>query len=85
MRATAERRRVRGKGASPSGRFLIQALFPDATIPSPHADGQNRRKGQEAGETEPALCLVVGVWRWNRRVGKERLDQESAEGQSQTR
>jgi hypothetical protein len=40
-----KRRRVRGKGASPSGRFLIQALFPDATIPSPHADGQNRRKG----------------------------------------
>jgi hypothetical protein len=39
------------------GRFLIQAL-PDATIPSPHADDKNRRKRQEAGETEPALCPV---------------------------
>ena len=29
-------------------------------------------------------AMVIGVRRWNRRVGKERLDQEPAEGQSQT-
>lgn len=31
-----------------------------------------------AGLLALATILVVGVWRWNRRVGKERLDQESA-------
>ncbi len=39
-------------------RFLVQTLLPDATMPSPHADDQHRRKRQEAGETEPALCPV---------------------------
>ena len=29
-----------------------------------------------------AAILVVGVWRWNRRVGKKRLDEEPAEGHS---
>jgi len=29
-------------------------------------------------------AMVIGVRRWNRRVGKERLDQEPAEGHSQT-
>jgi hypothetical protein len=29
-----------------------------------------------------AAMLVVGVWRWNRRVGTERLDEEPAEGHS---
>ena len=29
-----------------------------------------------------ATILSVGVWRWNRRVGKERLNEEPAEGQS---
>jgi membrane protein DedA with SNARE-associated domain len=27
-----------------------------------------------------AALLIVGVWRWNRRVGKEGLDQEPAQG-----
>jgi membrane protein DedA with SNARE-associated domain len=27
-----------------------------------------------------AAMLAVGVWRWNRRVGTERLDEEPAEG-----
>lgn len=40
------------------GRFLVQTLLPDATMPSPHADDQHRRKRQEAGETEPAHCPV---------------------------
>ena len=29
-----------------------------------------------------ATILAVGVWRWNRRVGKEPLDEEPAEGHS---
>jgi membrane protein DedA with SNARE-associated domain len=29
-----------------------------------------------------ATILAVGVWRWNRRVGTERLDEEPAEGHS---
>jgi membrane protein DedA with SNARE-associated domain len=37
-----------------------------------------------AGLVALAAIMVVGVWRWNRRVGKERLDQEPAEGHSQT-
>ena len=37
-----------------------------------------------AGLLALGAILIVGVWRWNRRVGKERLDQESAEGHSQT-
>jgi hypothetical protein len=40
------------------GRFLVQTLLPDATMPSPHADNQHRRQRQEASETEPALCPV---------------------------
>ena len=40
------------------GRFLVQMLRPDATIPSPHADGQHRRQSQQDGETKPALCAV---------------------------
>jgi hypothetical protein len=40
------------------GGFLVQTLLPDATMPSPHADDQHRRKRQEAGETEPAHCPV---------------------------
>ena len=40
------------------GRFLIQTLLPDATIPSPHADDQQRPKRQEADESEPAFCSV---------------------------
>jgi membrane protein implicated in regulation of membrane protease activity len=35
-----------------------------------------------AGLLALAAILVVGVWRWNRRVGKERLDEEPAEGHS---
>ena len=34
------------------GRFLVQMLRPDATIPSPHADGQHRRQSQQDGETK---------------------------------
>jgi membrane protein DedA with SNARE-associated domain len=30
-----------------------------------------------------AMILAVGVWRWNRRVGTDRLDDEPAEGHSQ--
>jgi membrane protein DedA with SNARE-associated domain len=37
-----------------------------------------------AGLLALGAILIVGVWRWNRRVGKERLDQKSAEGHSQT-
>ena len=33
-----------------------------------------------AGLLALAAILVVGVWRWHRRVGKERLDEESAAG-----
>ena len=40
------------------GRFLVQTLRPDATIPSPHADGRDRRKNEQDGETKPALCPV---------------------------
>jgi membrane protein DedA with SNARE-associated domain len=29
-----------------------------------------------------AAMLAVGAWRWNRRVGTERLDEEPAEGQA---
>jgi membrane protein DedA with SNARE-associated domain len=29
-----------------------------------------------------AAMLLVGVWRWNRRIGKERLDDEPAKGHS---
>jgi membrane protein DedA with SNARE-associated domain len=35
-----------------------------------------------AGLVVVAAALVVGVWRWNRRVGKQRLDGERAEGDS---
>jgi uncharacterized membrane protein len=35
-----------------------------------------------AGLLAVAAMLVVGVWRWNRRVGKEPLDEEPAEGHS---
>jgi membrane protein DedA with SNARE-associated domain len=35
-----------------------------------------------AGLLALAAMLVVGVWRWHRRVGKERLDEEPAEGHS---
>jgi len=35
-----------------------------------------------AGVLALAAMLVVWVWRWNRRVGKERLDREPAEGPS---
>jgi membrane protein DedA with SNARE-associated domain len=35
-----------------------------------------------AGLLALVAMLVVGVWRWNRRVGKERLDEEPAEGHS---
>jgi uncharacterized membrane protein len=34
-----------------------------------------------AGLLALAAMLVVGVWRWHRRVGKE-LDEEPAEGHS---
>jgi hypothetical protein len=40
------------------GRFLVETLLPDATMPSPHADDPHRGKRQESGETEPALCPV---------------------------
>jgi hypothetical protein len=40
------------------GRFLVQTLLPDATVPSPPADDQHRRQRQEASETEPAFCPV---------------------------
>jgi membrane protein DedA with SNARE-associated domain len=33
-----------------------------------------------AGLVALAVLLVVGVWRWNRRVGRERLDEEAAAG-----
>ena len=33
-------------------------LDPDATIPSPHPDDQQRPKRQDADESEPAFCLV---------------------------
>jgi membrane protein DedA with SNARE-associated domain len=32
-----------------------------------------------------AVMLVVGVWRWSRRVGKERLDEDPGEGHSPPR
>ena len=35
-----------------------------------------------AGLLALAAMLVVGVWRWHRRVGKERLDEESTAGHS---
>ena len=35
-----------------------------------------------AGLLVLAAMLVAGVWRWYRRVGKERLDEEPAEGRS---
>jgi 1-acyl-sn-glycerol-3-phosphate acyltransferase len=35
-----------------------------------------------AGVLALAAMLVVWVWRWNRRVGKERLDREPAEGRA---
>jgi membrane protein DedA with SNARE-associated domain len=35
-----------------------------------------------AGLLVLAAVLVVAVWRWNRRVGKERLDPERTEGHS---
>jgi membrane protein implicated in regulation of membrane protease activity len=35
-----------------------------------------------AGLLALAAMLAVGVWRWHRRVGKERLEQEPAEGHS---
>ena len=35
-----------------------------------------------AGLLALAAMLVVGVWRWHRRVGKEHLDEESAAGHS---
>jgi membrane protein DedA with SNARE-associated domain len=35
-----------------------------------------------AGLLALAALLVVGVWRWYRRIGKERLDEEPAEGHS---
>jgi membrane protein DedA with SNARE-associated domain len=35
-----------------------------------------------AGLVVLAAVLGVGVWRWNRRVGKERLDTERTEGHS---
>ena len=35
-----------------------------------------------AGLLALAAMLVVGVWRWHRRVGKERLDEEPAAGHS---
>ena len=35
-----------------------------------------------AGLLVLAAVLIVTVWRWNRRVGKGRLDEEGAEGQS---
>jgi hypothetical protein len=33
-----------------------------------------------AGLLALAAFLAVGVWRWNRRVGRERLDEEAAAG-----
>ena len=35
-----------------------------------------------AGLVVLAAVLGVGVWRWNRRVGRERLDAERTEGHS---
>jgi membrane protein DedA with SNARE-associated domain len=35
-----------------------------------------------AGLLVLGVVLVVGVWRWKRRVGKERLDEERTEGHS---
>jgi hypothetical protein len=35
-----------------------------------------------AGLRALAAMLVVGVWRWHRRVETERLDAETAEGHS---
>jgi hypothetical protein len=40
------------------GLVLVETRLPDATIPSPHPDGQDRRKSQQDGETKPALCPV---------------------------
>ena len=48
---------AQGGGECPSA-GPVQTLLPDATMPSPHADDQHRRQGQEAGETEPALGPV---------------------------
>jgi len=50
-----------GRRRTSLGRFLVRTLLPDATIPSPHADDQHRRKRQEAGETEPALCRCTSA------------------------
>jgi membrane protein DedA with SNARE-associated domain len=35
-----------------------------------------------AGLVGVAAALIVGLWRWNRRVGTQRLDGERAEGHS---
>jgi membrane protein DedA with SNARE-associated domain len=35
-----------------------------------------------AGLMALTAMLVVGAWRWNRRVGKERVDEERAAGHS---
>jgi hypothetical protein len=46
-----------------------------------------RRAGRWLGLAGPlalAAVLVVGGWRWNRRVGKKRLDQEVAASRHQT-
>ena len=40
------------------GRFLIQTVRSDAPMRSPQADDQQRRKRQETGEAEAALCPV---------------------------
>ena len=38
-----------------------------------------------AGLLAVAAMLVIGVWRWHRRLAKERLDEEPAEGHSPSR
>jgi membrane protein DedA with SNARE-associated domain len=38
-----------------------------------------------AGLMALTVMLVVGVWRWNRRVGKERVDEDRAAGHSPSR
>lgn len=42
----------------PIDRLLVQTVRSDASMPSPQAEDQQRRKRQKAGETEPALCPV---------------------------